>query len=389
MAKQPLSKQPQKHHKKQTDGKKNSKATGKIETTKEINKKKPFKIRLFFSISIFAIIVVSGVISSAGIAILNNSGLMSNMENQTYVSMMISMGFSVIIGGILNLIWFQIILNPVCDLIEATQKVADGEYDTKVDFEIDGHLLSTTELGSLADSFNHMTIELSSTEMFRKDFISNFSHEFKTPIISICGFAEQIYKGNLSEEEQKEFAKIIMEESSHLAAMSSNILLLTKLENQDIVSEKTVFSLDEQIRSCMLLFEEQWSKKNLNIDMELEEIKYYQNQEMLFGIWKNLISNSVKYTPDYGEIIVKCYRTNEAVIVCVKDNGIGMDQETMDHIFDKFYQHDASHKTEGNGLGLSIVKRILILVGAKIEIESEPGQGSEFTVTLPLTEAKE
>ncbi|MBR6382802.1 MAG: HAMP domain-containing histidine kinase, partial [Lachnospiraceae bacterium] len=225
---------------------------------------------------------------------------------------------------------------------------------------------------------------LSSTEIFRNDFIHNFSHEFKTPIISIRGFARQLYKGNLTPEQQSEFAKIIMDESEHLANMSSNVLLLSKLESQEIVSDKETFSLDEQLRTCMLLMEEQWSEKNLTIDMDLDEINYYQNKDLLYHVWMNLFSNAVKFTRENGTVRVACHTANDAVFVSVSDNGTGMDEETKKHIFEKFYQGDTSHATAGNGLGLSLVKRIIEMMGGRVSVDSTYGKGSTFTVSLPL-----
>jgi signal transduction histidine kinase len=229
-----------------------------------------------------------------------------------------------------------------------------------------------------------MTHELSSTEIFRNDFIHNFSHEFKTPIISIRGFARQLYKGNLTAEQQSEFAKIIMDESEHLANMSSNVLLLSKLESQEIVSDKESFSLDEQLRTCMLMMEEQWSEKNLTIDMDLDEIDYYQNKDLLYHVWMNLFSNAVKFTKENGTVTVLCHRANDAVFVSVSDNGVGMNKDTVKHIFEKFYQGDTSHATSGNGLGLSLVKRIVEMMDGRISVDSTLGKGSTFTVSLPL-----
>ena len=235
----------------------------------------------------------------------------------------------------------------------------------------------------MVESFEDMTQELSSTEIFRNDFIHNFSHEFKTPIISIRGFANQLYKGDLTPEQQKEFAKIILDESEHLANMSSNVLLLSKLESQEIVSDKENFSLDEQLRTCMLLMEEQWSAKNITIDMDLDEIEYYQNKDLLYHVWMNLFSNAVKFTGEGGTISVKCHPANDAIYIAVSDNGIGMDDATRNHIFEKFYQGDSSHATAGNGLGLSLVKRIIEMMGGRISVESALNKGSTFIVSLP------
>ena len=268
-------------------------------------------------------------------------------------------------------------------LTKLTKQVSEGNYDINTE-GITNFFTERTDLGSLVESFEDMTQELSSTEIFRNDFIHNFSHEFKTPIISIRGFANQLYKGDLTPEQQREFAKIILDESEHLANMSSNVLLLSKLESQEIVSDREKFSLDEQLRTCMLLLEEQWSDKNITIDMDLDEIEYYQNKDLLYHVWMNLFSNAIKFTLEGGTVTVKCHTANDAVFVAVSDNGIGMDEHTKNHIFEKFYQGDSSHATAGNGLGLSLVKRIVEMMEGRISVESSPDKGSTFIVSLPL-----
>ena len=180
-----------------------------------------------------------------------------------------------------------------------------------------------------------------------------------------------------------------MDESEHLANMSSNVLLLSKLESQEIVSDKESFSLDEQLRTCMLMMEEQWSEKNLTIDMDLDEIDYYQNKDLLYHVWMNLFSNAVKFTKENGTVTVLCHRANDAIFVSVSDNGMGMDDETKKHIFEKFYQGDTSHATAGNGLGLSLVKRIVEMMDGRISVDSTLGKGSTFTVSLPLQNMEE
>ena len=229
-----------------------------------------------------------------------------------------------------------------------------------------------------------MTDELASTEMFRNDFINNFSHEFKTPIVSIRGFAKQLQNDELSDEQRSEYIDIIVKESDRLASMSSNILLLTKFENQQMVTDKTAFYLDEQIRKCILLLEKTWSKKNIDLDIDLQEIRYYSNEEMLSHVWLNILNNAIKFTPENGAVAVKCYRDSSTVTVKITDNGIGMDDKTQKHIFDKFYQGDASHTIVGNGLGLPLAKRVVTLCGGKITVKSKMGKGTTFIVRLPI-----
>lgn len=300
---------------------------------------------------------------------------------------LIALGISYVSSGILSFVLNRNILKPLNELTTATKEIAAGNFDIQVDSVLNP-FNQNSELGTLVDGFNHMAAELKSIEMFRNDFIHNFSHEFKTPIISIRGFARQLYQGNLTPEQEREFARIIMDESEQLANMSSNVLLMTKLENQEIISNKTSFSLDEQLRNCLILFEEQWSAKNLNLDLDLEEITLYQNAEILSHVWKNLISNAIKFSKQDGSLSIKCHKTSDHIHISIEDNGLGMTETTMLQIFEKFYQGDTSHSTPGNGLGLPLSKRIIEMLNGKIFVKSTYGKGSTFTVHLPLDSIK-
>ena len=273
------------------------------------------------------------------------------------------------------------ILNPLNEMINATERIAKGDFKVHIQETFD----EESDFGILQRSFNHMAGELDGIEMFRKDFINNFSHEFKTPIVSIQGFAHQLKAGGLTPEEEQEYIRIIAEESDRLSKMATNILLLSKLENQAIVTDMTEFFLDEQLRTCLLLLEKQWATKNIELNLELDEVKYCFNEDMLSHVWVNLFSNAIKFTPDGGT--VSCTLTEEAewIKVAVSDTGIGMTENTVHHIFEKFYQGDTSHTGDGNGIGLTIVGRILELCHGRIEVDSTPEQGSRFTVYLPVT----
>ena len=268
-------------------------------------------------------------------------------------------------------------LKPVNDMVDAMGKVSQGDFSVRVDEEDAG------EMGELVHSFNNMAEELGSIEMFRKDFINNFSHEFKTPIVSIRGFAKQLERDDLTEDQRKEYAAIIVSESERLANMASNILLLTKLENQQIVTDKEEYALDEQIRNSILLLEKQWSTKELELVLALEEVQFLGNQEMMSHVWVNLLNNAIKFSRDGGMLEVSCSSADNNVVVVIRDHGEGMTEEVMRRIFEKFYQGDSAHATEGNGLGLSLVKRIVDLCEGTISVESAPNEGTAFTVTLP------
>ena len=285
------------------------------------------------------------------------------------------------IGTMINGATLRIWFGRVNGITEGLREIAKGNFKARVAESDKKRVI--TELGDLEKTFNQMASDLEGIEMFRNDFINNFSHEFKTPIVSIRGFARQLQSGNLTEEQRKEYIDIIVSESERLATMSQNVLLLTKLENQSIVTEKSEFYLDEQIRACILLLEKSWSDKNIELDIELDEIIYTFNEEMLSHVWINLFSNAIKFTPEGGKISCTLKKCDNGTAFEIKDSGEGMTDEVKERIFEKFYQGDSSHSTTGNGIGLNIVHRILTLAGGSITVESEPKKGAKFTVTLP------
>ena len=270
-------------------------------------------------------------------------------------------------------------LRPIDDLVHAMDAVSKGDFSVRVDDEnVPG------DMGALASSFNDMAEELGGLEMFRKDFINNFSHEFKTPIVSIRGFAKQLERDDLTDEQRREYLDIIVSESDRLANMASNVLLLSKLENQTIVTDKAAFPLDEQLRRAILLLESKWSEKALELDVDLEEIEYFGNEEMLNHVWVNLLGNAIKFSPQGAPLIVRLRREGGAAVATVADAGPGMDEATRARVFEKFYQGDTAHATEGNGLGLALVRRIVDLCGGDVTVDSAPGRGATFAVRLPL-----
>ena len=219
--------------------------------------------------------------------------------------------------------------------------------------------------------------------MLKKDFISNVSHEFKTPLATVNGFAKLLREGNCTPEEVAEYAEIIEHETSRLSTLCSNILRLSRIENQTIVTKPSVFRLDEQMRDVLLMLEPQWNQKELELDVELEETSYCADEELLQQVWINIIGNAIKFTDNKGKIEIALKNLDKNVIITVKDNGIGMTEEAQKHIFEKFYQGDKSHASDGNGLGLALVKEILDICSGKISVCSAPGEGALFTVTLP------
>lgn len=340
-------------------------------------------INTYVVLFVFFIMVSAGVICVLIFNILDAFGLIKHIEVVPMLLPFIMLCACIIIGSILSAMLSGILLRPLNDLKEGLLKVSKGDFTVRL--EENGN----SELSHIQESFNIMVKELGNTELFRNDFINDFSHEFKTPMVSVYGFAKQLKKGGLTKEQEQECIDIIINESQRLINMSSNILMLSKLENQEIITDKKDFSLDEELRRCVLQLQGQWGEKNQEVIPDLCEITYYGNSEMLKQVWLNVIGNAVKYTPDGGTIEVKLDinpKNEQEVRVRITDNGIGMDKATAERIFEKFYQGDSSHATGGNGLGLAMVKRIVELCGGRIRVKSEPDKGTQFTVYLPIEE---
>ncbi len=339
-------------------------------------------MRFWFVSAVFVLISIASFITAAVFILI---GSMFGLEygHMPFISRTLFMAIlSIILGTLLSAATCNIFIKKIKSISKGMQEISKGNFKIRVEeTDKEGGI---TEFGEIERTFNQMASDLDGIEIFRNDFINNFSHEFKTPIVSIHGFAKQLQNENLPEETRKEYIDIIVSESTRLANMSGNILLLTKLENQQIVSEKTMFSLDEQIRSSILLLEKEWESKNIEFNLDkLYNVQYNFNEEMLSQVWINLISNAVKFTENDGLIAISLKEEDNSVIFKIKDNGIGMDNDTKSRIFEKFYQGDKSHHSGGNGIGLNIASRIVTLAGGVIEVESEIGCGSEFTVILP------
>lgn len=343
------------------------------------------RMRMILSLCVFGLLLVSDLFCLSVILLLDHFGILVSLSKLPYLWVLLSVISSTVLGWALFSVVMTVFFAPLEKLTSATERIAQGDMDTSADL-MPHNLMDNTEVGTLARSFSNMTRRLAANELFHKDFVSNFSHEFKTPIISIRGFARQLYSRHLSSEQIHEYAGIIADESEALANMSTNVMLLSRLEHQEVVTGQKRFSLDEQLRRCMLLFEEQWSAKKLHVEMDLDEVSYYQNEELIGYIWKNLMSNAVKFSREGGRMQINCKKQPDGgVRVSVQDTGIGMSEALMQHIFEPFYQGEPSHSGQGNGLGLPLVKRVLCLVGGSVEVSSREGEGSCFTVFLPET----
>ena len=330
--------------------------------------------------SVFLIMLISSIIAGGITSAVYHANPDGFTRYTPVVLVLIALPASLLLGTLFSIVVSKQILRPVDDLIRATERIARGDFSTPVPVRF-----RKNQFSQLITSFNDMERELSGIEIFRKDFIGNVSHEFKTPLNAIRGYVRELSDPALSPSEREEYIRIISEACDRLTRMTTEILLLSKLENQRFVSERESFDLTEQIRDVILLFEREWAKKEIELSLDLDEtVTYSSNPEMLSHVWENLLGNAIKFCPPHGGVIrVACRRGADGVSVTVSDNGAGMDEETKKHIFEAFYQGDSSHKAEGNGLGLSLVRRIVDLHGGRCEVLSSPGEGATFTVTLP------
>ena len=270
---------------------------------------------------------------------------------------------------------------PVKQIMDALDQVMQGDFTVRI-----AHVkefAGETGFNEVINAINKMTAELEGTETLRTDFIANVSHELKTPLAVMANLSTMLQQPGLSDAERMAYAKDISHSARRLAALITNILKLNELENQQIFPQPQEFDLGEQLCECLLGFEDAWEKKNLEIETDIQDdVRIKSDPELLCLVWNNLISNAVKFTPEGGTVGVTLKADGKKVFVSVRDTGCGMTAETGKHIFEKFYQGDTSHATQGNGLGLALVKRVVDILGGEIAVQSVYGQGSTFTVSI-------
>lgn len=285
---------------------------------------------------------------------------------------------SLAVGGVMTSIVARTFLNPVKNLRQAMDQAAKGDLSV----QLDTRKSSSGEIKELYAGFNLMINELKATEILQTDFISNVSHEFKTPINAIEGYSTLLQGCENLSGEEREYVEKILFNTGRLSSLVSNILLLSKIENQSIQAQREWFSLDEQIRETIVALETNWESKSIELDVELDSVKYFGNEIMMRHVWSNLIGNAIKFSPEGGTVSVKLEKRKDRFVFTVSDQGEGLSEEAQKHLFDKFYQADTSHKSEGNGLGLALVKQILSVHGCDVVAENAEGGGCRFTVTL-------
>lgn len=301
--------------------------------------------------------------------------LQNSPINQILVLQRLTLIIPAFLGTLLIVLAVTMVTKPIKDISAASKEVAAGNFDIKV------NVRGKHEIADLSRNFNLMVKELSSNEYLHKNFVSDVSHEFKTPITSLIGYAKLIKNNDLTEKQRDEYADIIISESLRLSNLSTNLLKLSELENEVIRHKKEQFSLSEQIRGTIVLLQNQWENKHLELDIDMDEVLFYGDKDLLYQVWVNIISNAITYSND-GGILKILLKYDDKIRVSIIDNGIGMSKEDLDKIFTRFYKADKSRSNSGTGLGLSIARKIIEINGGTITAESEPGKGSRFEIIL-------
>lgn len=333
---------------------------------------------LYFALVAVLILVIVTLIMSAVMFLLFRRGdIPPGPAGMFPLDFMIILG--AVIGTVVAILVIKQIFKPIERLSKGLRRVSAGDFSVR--------LKEKSIFGAIREmygDFNAMAQELAGVETLRSDFVSNVSHEFKTPLAAIEGYATLLQNKNLSSDKAQEYLEKIISNAHKLSVLTGNILNLSKLENQNSVPNRKPFDLSEQIRKTILMLESEWAAKNISFDLTLPAVQYCGDEGMLFHVWYNLIGNAIKFSEKNSAVRIGLQTAENKIYVTVKDRGCGIDEKTLPHIFEKFYQGDTSHSSDGNGLGLALVKRIVTLCGGEILVKSEKTKGSEFTVVLPV-----
>lgn len=323
----------------------------------------------------YVLIALLEIVIAAGVAILL-SWLLEDVLELHLPPWLWVVVFSLVLGCVLGFLLSHQFFSPIVRLSRAMRQVGGG------DFSVQQETASRIrEVRDIYDNFNLMTRELGATEIVQTDFVANVSHEFKTPINAIEGYA-MLLQGGQPTKEQALYVEKILLNTRRLSDLVGNILLLSRIDNQAIAAASTTYRLDEQIRQAIVLLENRWAEKELELDVDLEDISYTGNESMLQHVWVNLIDNAIKFNPYGGLLRIRLFRQGQQLVFTVEDRGPGVPEAAQAHIFDKFYQADSSHTAEGNGLGLALARRVLESCGGTICVQNLPETGCRFTVTL-------
>lgn len=340
---------------------------------------KRITLSMHFGIFIFIINLITTFITGVLMYLLFSIGILNEKNIKSVMVLpIITLVSCILIGTIVSACSSRVALKNIREFIEAIDKLSRGDFSARLNIN------KPPEFKILSKNFNAMAKELGGIEVLRTDFINNFSHEFKTPIISIKGFAEILKDDDLSKEEKNEYLDIIIEESKRLSSLATNVLNLSKIETQVILNDIQRFNIGEQIRQSILLLDSKFQAKNILLDINIEDCYINGNKEMLNQVWVNLLDNAIKFNSKNGIVSINMKKEEGNIFINITDTGVGIESESIPKIFDKFYQGDISHATHGNGLGLTIVKKIIKLHGGTIECDSIVSKGTKFTIILPI-----
>lgn len=333
------------------------------------------RMRTYY-ILIVAVIVLFSFGAIAGLLyLLEGLGVIPSLGIYTLISLLLVSGITV---ALMSYFIGRRVLTPLVKLSSASKEVARGNFDVTV-----SDSSKMEEVQSTFRNFNAMVRELKSISMLSSDFIANVSHEFKTPLSVIEGYAMLLQDDRLTAQEREDYLNKILVNTRRLNTLVGNILMLSKMETKPLPEQYTRFRLDEQLRQVVAQLEPQWSAKGISFRVRLDEVELLGWEQVLPYVWSNLISNAIKFSPSGSVIALTLLEQRECAVVTVSDRGCGMEPDVQERIFEKFYQGDTSHKAEGNGLGLALVRQIVELSQGVVEVESQPGKGSTFRVILP------
>ncbi|MBP5372877.1 MAG: HAMP domain-containing histidine kinase [Clostridia bacterium] len=341
----------------------------------EKKRKLSLSYRLIFIIVVAAILLLAASAALFALYLLINAGVLTSEDiaGRGVWIIILFVVASVIIGSIANVIVSRVLFKPFYTLIDGMEKLAGGDYSVRINVGGSG------TQKELSEKFNSLAVQLENTTILRSDFINNFSHEFKTPIVSMKGLLDLLKRSDLSPTKRKQYLSVIEEELDRLVTMSTNVLNLTKIENENILTNVSRYNLSEQIRTCILLLEKKWSQKEIVFGLEFDEIYIDANEDLLKEVWINLLDNAIKFSFSGGRVGVEINDGEEALTVSISNGGAKIANEDIDKIFNKFYRAAEGGK-EGNGIGLPIVKHIVELHGGKVFVTS--GDLTVFTVVL-------
>lgn len=334
---------------------------------------------VYLTILIFFSLVISTLAFFALMYVLTSLEIVDTNNFRTVPVLLIFGIFSISIGTVVSAFVVKRVLNPIMVLRMNMEKVAKRDFTIQMN-----QYQSIKEVQKLYTSFNTMVRELNSVETLRNEFTTTVSHEFKTPVATIQGYVQLLQNLDLSESERQDYYKRILNGTQQLSTLSDNILNLTKLNNENFVLNKRQFRLDEQIREVILFLQPKWEKQQLGWTIDLENATINGDEEFLHQVWLNLIDNAIKYNQTAGTIAISLTKDDSSCCIEIEDSGIGMTEETIQKMFERFYQEDTTRKTQGNGLGLSLVKEIIELHEGQITAVSKPGAGTKFCIQLPL-----